>query len=109
MSGSYAVVYSPQALEDLRDIASYLTLTLHAPDAAKRLTGRIRKQIRELGHLPTRHPLVDWEPWHSMNLRHVPVGHFVVFYRVQEAAQTVTVIRIVYGGRDLTELFPFKF
>ena len=106
MSGSYAVVYAPQAFEDLRDIASYLTFTLHAPDTAKRLTGRIRKQIRELGHLPARHPAVEWEPWHSMNLRHVSVSNFVVFYRVEEAAQTVTVVRIVYGGRDLEQLFP---
>lgn len=106
MSGSYAVVYAPQAFEDLRDIASYLTFTLHAPDTAKRLTGRIRKQIRELGHLPARHPAVEWEPWHSMNLRHVSVGNFVVFYRVEEDAQTVTVVRIVYGGRDLEQLFP---
>ena len=106
MSGSYAVVYAPQAFEDLRDIVSYLTFTLHAPDTAKRLTGRIRKQIRELGHLPARHPAVEWEPWHSMNLRHVSVGNFVVFYRVEESTQTVTVVRIVYGGRDLEQLFP---
>ena len=105
MSGSYTVVYAPQALEDLRDIASYLTFTFHAPDTAKRLTSRIRKQIRELDHLLARHPAVEWEPWHNINLRHVSVGNFVVFYRVEEAGQTVTVVRIVYGGRDLEQLF----
>lgn len=34
-------------------------------------------------------------------MRKVPVNHFVVFYAVDQKLMVVTVIRIVYGGRDL--------
>ena len=41
------------------------------------------------------------EPWKAMNMRRLPVKNYVIFYTVSEPAHTVTIIRIVYGGRDL--------
>ena len=34
----------------------------------------------------------------------IAVDNFVVFYTVDENISTVTVIRIVYGGRDIVNL-----
>lgn len=108
MKEEYSVLYAPQALEDLRDIASYLSITLHAPDSAKTLTRRIRKMVRSLDTFPGRHPLVDWEPWQSMQLRHVPIENFIIFYQVDSGAKTVSILRIVYGGRDLEQILPLN-
>ena len=47
------------------------------------------------------HRLVDWEPWKSMKMHKIPVDNFIVFYIVDMNSMTVTVIRIVYGGRDI--------
>lgn len=39
-----------------------------------------------------------------MGMHKMPVGNFVVFYTVDRESAAVTVIRIVYGGRDLESL-----
>ena len=106
MSGSsdYKVVYSPEALADIRKIYSYIAFCLHTPDNAEQQTNRIRKQIRSLDFMPMRHALVDWEPWKSMQMHKVPVDDYIVFYTVETDTQTVTVVRIVYGGRNIKNI-----
>lgn len=101
MSGSYSVIYSPRAKEDLKEIYSYIAFTLMVPDTAEGQVKRIRKRIRSLEFMPGRCSTVDWEPWKSMGMHKVTVDNFVVFYTVDEIESTVTVIRIVYGGRDI--------
>lgn len=39
-----------------------------------------------------------------MGMHKVPVDNFVVFYTVDSDSMTVTVIRIVYGGRDIESI-----
>lgn len=104
MSGSYSVVYSPKAKDDLKKIYSYIAFTLLVPETATGQVDRIRKTVRSLDFMPLRNPIVDWEPWKSMEMHKVPVDNFVVFYTVDKSAMTVTIIRIVYGGRDIASL-----
>ena len=104
MRDSYNVVYSPQALNDLKDIYAYIAQELLVPDTARNQVNRIRKEIRSLDFMPSRYSLVDWEPWKSMGMHKVPVDNFVVFYTVDSDSMTVTVIRIVYGGRDIESI-----
>ena len=104
MSDSYDIVYSPQALNDLKDIYAYIAPYLLVPDTAQNQVNRIRKEIRSLDFMPSRYALVDWEPWKSMGMHKVPVDSFVVFYTVDSDSMTVTVIRIVYGGRDIESI-----
>ncbi len=104
MNDSYSVVYSPQAKDDLKEIYSYIAFTLLVPDTAEGQVGRIRKEIRSLDFMPFRNPVVDWEPWKSMEMHKLPVDNFVVFYTVDKSAMTVTIILIVYGGRYISSL-----
>lgn len=104
MSSTYSVVYSPESIEDLRAILEYITNVLSAPQAAQQQVMRIQEAIRSLSTMPKRHPLLDWEPWTSMGIRRMNVGHYVVIYRIQENDFEVQVVRIAYGGRDMVEL-----
>ncbi len=97
MKDGYKVLYAPKALEDLKDLYTYLALELQLPDAAKRQIHRIREAISALSFMSLRHPLV----WSSMGMHTLPVDRFIVFYTVDTGAGSVTMIRIVYGGRDL--------
>lgn len=108
MSDPYNVVYSPEALSDLKDIYAYIAQKLMAPDTALNQVNRIRKEIRSLDFMPSRYALVDWEPWKSMGMRKVPVDNFVVFYTVDSNSMTVVIIRIVYGGRDIESIAAKK-
>lgn len=104
MSDIYSVIYSPEAVDDLREIYLYIAFTLKVPDTAENQVNRIRKEIRSLDFMPSRYSIVDWEPWKSMKMYKVPVDNFVVYYTVNDSDSTVTVIRIFYGGRDVKNI-----
>lgn len=104
MNGDYAVLYSPRAKDDLSEIYSYIASDLESPGNAKGQTNRIREEIRSLGFMPARYDIVDWELWRSMGMHKVPVDNFVIFYTIDDERRTVTVIRIFYGGRDISEI-----
>ena len=101
---NYHVQYSAEAVEDLRNIYQYIAVELQAPQAAQGQVDRIRKMIRSLSPTPTRFAAVEWEPWASMGMRKVPVNNYLVFYLVENADLTVTVVRIFYGGRNVEEI-----
>lgn len=101
MSGTYFVIYSPEAKDDLREIYSYIAYDLQAPQTAKGQINRIRKEIRSLDFMLSRYAVVDWEPWESMGMHRIPVDNFVVYYTVNDGSPTVTVIRIFYGSREV--------
>ncbi len=101
MSKIFRVDYSPEALDDVRAIYSYIAFHLKERDTARRQAGKIRSEIRALKEMPERYAPVDWEPWASMGMRRLPVDRYVVYYLVDQAAQLVSVVRIVYGGRDI--------
>lgn len=69
MSKTYNIIYSPQAFLDLSELYEYIRFTLQVPKTAEKQVSRIRKTIRPLNTMPMRHPLVEWEPWHSMGIR----------------------------------------
>ena len=104
MSDSYKVNYSPQAIEDLKDIYSYIAFDLLVPDTAKNQVNRIRKEIRSLDFMPARFSIVDWEPWKSIKMHKLPVDNYVVFYLVNSDTLTVKIVRIVYSGRNIESI-----
>ena len=79
MSGTYFVIYSPEAKDDLNEIYSYIAYDLQAPETAEGQVNRIRKEIRSLDFMPSRYSLVEWEPWRSMGMHKVPVENFVIY------------------------------
>lgn len=101
MTDRYAVNYSGEALDDLRAIYAYIANALLVPATAAAQVERIRKEVRSLNFMPERYTLVDWEPWHSMGMHQLPVDNYIAYYLVDDAAKTVTVARIFYGGRDI--------
>ena len=105
MSKRYRVIYSPEAVSDLKTIYAYIAFSLSNPTAAKSTSEAIRSAIRSLDTMPNRHELVDWEPMKTMGLHHFAIKNYVVYYLVDESECFVSIVRIFYGGRDVTKLF----
>lgn len=104
MSAQFLVAYAPQARNDLHAIVDYIEHALSTPQAAYKQSQRIRNAIHSLEAFPERHTRVDWEPWQSLGVRRLSIGNYAVFYRVETAEHRVTIMRIVYGGRNLSGL-----
>lgn len=105
MSGKrYKVWYSLPAKTDLKAIYRYIAVDLKARSTAKGQTDRIRREIKDLNLFPEKFPAVDWEPWNGKNVRKMPVDNFIVYYRVTHGDQSVEVVRIFYGGRDIENI-----
>ena len=97
----FYVAYSAEARQDLRDIYEYIAYELLVPETAARQAERIMKAARSLEQIPMRYRLYEREPWHSQGLRVLPVDNYLVFYLPDETNATVSIIRIMSGGRDI--------
>lgn len=97
----WEVFYTEQAETDLRNVFEYIAFTLLVPGTAKKQVQRIMKEIAALDSMPFRYKLYHKEPWKSRGLRTFSVDNYLVFYMPDEEKNTVSVIRIMYGGRDI--------
>lgn len=95
------IKYTHTARQDLRSVYEYIAYTLLNPDSAELVAERILAGVRSLEELPERNPLYREEPWYSQGIRFMPVGKYLVFYLVNKEEETVSVSRILYGGRDV--------
>lgn len=59
MSETYTIKYSTKAINDLRDIYSYIAFNLKSPETAAKMVRRIRNSIKELDFMPERNPILD--------------------------------------------------
>ncbi len=98
---SMKIVYTHTALSDLRDIYEYVAFTLLVPQTARSLTEKIMTEVRSLEEYPERNPLYKDEPWRSQGVRFLPVKSYLVFYTINREAETLSIARIMYGGRDI--------
>jgi len=99
----WKVVYSRQAVIDLRDIRTYISDQLQEPETAKSQVKRILETVLKLNYMPMRHRLYEKRPWCDIGYRMLPVDNYIVFYLPNEERKTVSIIRIVYGKRNLDE------
>lgn len=98
---SYDVTLTPKAKHDLREIYRYIVEELQAAQNAAGQLERLEEKILKLDEMPERFRVYDREPWRSRNLRVMPVDNYLVFYIPDHEARTVTVLRVMYGGRDI--------
>ena len=102
---TFKVKLTKQAENDLRSIFEYIAYELFSPQAAAGQLDRLEKSILNLDSMPEKFRTYEKEPWRSRGLRVMPIDNYLVFYIPDHDTATVTVIRIMYGGRDIdTEL-----
>ena len=97
----YDVRISEQADQDLRNIFEYIAFELLAPENAAGQLDRLEEAISKLDNMPEKYRRYEREPWFSRGLRVFPVDNYLVFYIPDMGEKTVTVIRVMYGGRDI--------
>jgi toxin ParE1/3/4 len=57
--------------------------------------------FQEDSELPARFRVYENEPWRSRGLRIMPIDHYCVLYIPDKEKAVATIIRVMYGGRDI--------
>lgn len=104
----YTIFIAKKAEEDLGKIFEYLAYKVMAGENAVRQLNRIQTAIESLDEMPLRNRVYDKELWKTRNLRIMPVDNYLVFYLTETEVLKVTILRIMYGGRDITNIFKRK-
>ena len=99
----FKIEITTQAKADLRSIYEYIAFTLLSPQSAAKQLDRLEKSIMSLDNMPMRFKAYETEPWHSRGLRIMPVDNFVALYIPNMETGIVTIIRVMYGGRNIDE------
>lgn len=100
---NYEVRLTAEVENDLRGIFEYIAFDLQSPQNAAGQLDRLEQSILSLDQMPERFRVYEKEPWHSRNLRIMPVDNYLVFYIPNHEEQTVKVMRVLYGGRDVVK------
>ena len=95
----YSIVLTETAQADLSEIFRYIAVELQSMRNANSQLSRIEKAIASLDQMPERYRTYDKKNWHQRNMRIMPVDNYLVFYVPNQENRTVTVMRIMYGGR----------
>ena len=90
----YKVILSTLALEDLEQIVAYVAQ--NDPTAAERLGHRLLDQAETLRYLPHRGGNVQ----QRRGVKKLVLGAYLIFYRVNEPARCVEVLRFWHGAQD---------
>ena len=98
---NFQVVLAKQAKADLISIYRYIAYDLQSPQTAEGQLSRLEKAIASLDVMPERYRVYDHEKWKGRSLRIMSVNNYLVFYIASQEEKTVTVMRIMYGGRDV--------
>lgn len=100
MGNKYEIKVTRQALEQMREIAHYISYDLMAPEAADNLLDDLKASILKLSVLPKKYPLIEEEPWRSEGVHKIVVKNFLVYYWINEEYNKVQVTAVIYSKRD---------
>ncbi len=96
----YDVRVTTQAQEQIRDIAYYIAVTLHAPDAAQAMVDDLDEVFETISQNPERQFLVEQEPWHNEGVRKIKVKNYLVYFWIDVENAAVQVTGVCYAKRD---------
>lgn len=104
MASKYQYRLSQKAADDLNGIVSYIASELSNPQAAADFLGRLEKVIDEIRSFPENGAPVNNEFLSNTKLRKKTVGSYLLYYLSVPETETVYIVRIVYGKRNMDEI-----
>lgn len=100
----YQIHFLENALEDLKEIVSYIAHTLRNPLTAEKLSKEILSQINNLAIFPYQCPA--YQPLYPLSheFRRLRVKNYFIFYWIEEDKHEVIIARVIYARRNIQNL-----
>ena len=96
----YEVNLTLQAIEQIEEIIQHISKVLLVPETAQKWADTLQSGIARLDFMPSRYPLTEVEPWHTKEIRKMPIKNFLVYYLTDEDKKAVWVTAVIYERRD---------
>ena len=104
MECKYSYRFTEKAVQDLDEILHYITVDLANPNAAQNLGRKLFELIDMVRIFPDSGAPVDNDFLADKTIRKLSVDHYVIYYKAHYEEKVISVIRIVYGKRNLDEI-----
>lgn len=104
MAFDYAYRFTEKAVQDLDEILHYIAIDLDNPVAAKSLSRKVFEKIDSARYFPESGSPVENEFLADKTVRKLIVDHYIIYYKAHHDEKMISVIRIVYGKRNLDEI-----
>ena len=100
----YDYRFTETAEQDLDDIFHYIATELDNPIAASSFMKKLESVIAEIRSFPKSGSLVDNEFISVKDIRKLPISNYLLYYQFEETQESVVILRIIYGKRDLQQI-----
>ena len=100
MQDKYKIELSIKAKNDLKSIVRYIKNELQEPSIAKKYAELIKKELKNLEHLPQKYAVIDEKSIKDLNVRRLIIKNYIAFYRINENKKIVNVDRILYEASN---------
>lgn len=99
----YKVNFLQAGLNDLEEIILYIAGD--SPDSALSWHDKLISQVNNLAMFPMIGIPVPDKNIAKLGFRMLPIGNYLVFYKVYEQEKEITILRVLNGMRDYPKLF----
>lgn len=97
---AYKLLITKEANNDIDEIIEYIVNVLKNPIAARNFLDEIEKSYTIISDNPLTFSLCSDNRLRNDGYRKIPIKNYIVFYKVNKKANTVYIMRVIYGRRD---------
>ncbi|MCL2564095.1 MAG: type II toxin-antitoxin system RelE/ParE family toxin [Oscillospiraceae bacterium] len=100
----YKLEYLPQTMQDMAELARYISQELSNPTAADKLANELVEAAERLRDFPYKNRVYQLIRPLKREYRGQIVQNHILFYYVDEEEKIVTIARVIYARRDYGKL-----
>ena len=104
MASRFAYQLTEKAEGDLDEIVSYIAIQLENKQAATEFINKLQDVILEACSFPESGSPINNELISNKSIRKKAVGNYIMYYFLDKGSETIYVLRILYGRRNLDEI-----
>lgn len=98
----YKISFSPEAVDDLKEIKQYIKDELCNEQAAKNTVAKILKKIKLLSDFPESGSSISAIIGFDTDYRYLVCDNYIAFYRIDN--KNVLIVRVLYGRRNYMQI-----
>jgi len=100
----YQLKYLPTAMQDMIEIAKYISNELGSPTAADKLANEMISAAESITEFPYSKPAYFPVKPLKHEYRRLAVKNYVMFYWVNEIEKCIVIARVIYARRNFERL-----